>query len=112
MHILTDYLVFVIVGILFTIIGVVIPKYKLYWLIAGLNGRPKGDIKKFNLRYIEKYFGLFMFVLGTLTIANPIFWTLLNREENIGQTFIITILSTVASMFLFGGINRRKIYNS
>ena len=89
-HILTDYLILVVVGLLLITIGVMIPKYKLYWLIAGLNGRPKKEIERYNLRYIEKYFGLFMLVLGALTIINPILWTLLDKEENIKQTLSIT----------------------
>ena len=109
---MSDYLVFVVVGLLFIVIGVIIPTYKLYWLIAGLNGRPKKEIEKYNLRYIEKYVGLFMLILGVLTIINPFLWTFLNKEENIEQTFLITTLSTVALMFLFGGINRKKIHNS
>jgi hypothetical protein len=111
-HILTDYLIFLVVGLSFIIVGIVIPAFKLYWLIAGLNGRPKSELKKYNLRYIEKYVGRFILVMGILIILNPIAWTLLSKEENIEQTFLIIILSTVSLMFAFGRINRRKIYNS
>lgn len=111
-HFLTHYVVYIVVGILFITIGVIIPKFKLYWLIAGLNGRPKKELEKYNLRYIEQVFGRFLLALGILTIINPILWTCVHREENIGQTFLITTLSTVALMFLFGGINRRRILRS
>ena len=111
-HILTDYLVFLIVGLLCVVLGVIIPKLKLYWLIAGLNGRPRKEIEKYNLRYIEKYFGLFMVALGTLTIINPILWTVLNNEKNIEVTFLIIVLGTVGLMFIFGMVDRRRIQNS
>lgn len=110
--VLSDNLVVVLAGILFVIVGIAIPKFKMYWLIAGLNGRPKIEIEKYNLRYIEKYFGLFMLLLGMLTIINPILWTSLNKAENIGQTVMVTTLTTVTFMFVFGLVNRRKIYNS
>jgi hypothetical protein len=104
--------VFIIVGLIFVTIGIIVPNFRLYWLIAGLNGRAKKELENYSLRYIEKYFGIFMLVLGVLTVLNPIVWSLLNKEEYIGRTFMITTLSVVASMFLFGAINRRKIYKS
>jgi hypothetical protein len=111
-HFLTHYFVYMVTGILFITIGLIVPKFKLYWLIAGLNGRPKKEIEKYNLRYIEQVFGRFMFALGILTIVNPILWTLASNEENIGPAFLIIPLLTVALMFFFGRIKRKRIYNS
>ena len=111
-HTITNNLVLLIVGFSFLIIGIIVPRFKLYWLIAGLNGLPEKDLRKFNLRYIEKYFGIFMLILGVLTIINPFFWTALHRQENITLTFSITTFGVIGIMFVFGGINRKKIYNS
>lgn len=52
-----DYWILVLIGLLYIGLGLAIPKYKLYWLIAGLNGLSKKEQEKFDLRYIEKYFG-------------------------------------------------------
>jgi|GEM_PF-2422014 hypothetical protein len=112
-QVFTNHFAIVITGVLFFTLGIIIPKFKMYWLIAGLNGRPKKDIEKqYNLRYIEKYFGIFMLALGILTILNPIIWTALTKEENIGQTFVISTLLTVAFWFVFVAIGKKKIYQS
>lgn len=81
----------------------------MWWLIAGLNTMPRKTLEKLDLRYIEKQFGRFMVILGVLLIANPIVWTLLEKEEHIGITLIISIVGTVVGMYVFGAINRDKI---
>ena len=111
-HILTDNLVILIIGLSFVTIGIIVPKFKLYWLIAGLNGLSKKELERFNLRYIEKYFGTFMLILGLLTIINPFLWTAMQRQGNILPTFLVVTVGTIILMFIIGGINRRKIYNS
>ena len=104
-------LILIIVGASFILIGLIVPRFKLYWLIAGLNGLPKKELKKYNLRYIEKYFGLFMIIQGLLVIGDPFFWTWMNHPEYILTTFLIVFFSTIVCMFIFGTIFRKKIYD-
>ena len=82
----------------------------MYRLIAGLNGLSKKDLEKFNLRYIEKYFGLFMIILGAILFTNPIIWTFLDKK-NIDQTLLVSTLTSIGLLFIFGLVNRKKFMN-
>lgn len=57
-------MIILILGSLFIVLGYLMPRYQLYWLISGLNALPPSELKKYNLRTIERLFGRAMRFIG------------------------------------------------
>jgi hypothetical protein len=104
--------VLILVGIVFLTVGIIIPRFRMYWLIAGLNGLSKKELEKFNLRYIEKRFGAMMSFLGILTMINPLLLTYIGKAEFILRTFLVTLLVVTVLGAIAGYVSRKKIYHS
>ena len=84
------------------ILGIIIPTFRLYWLIAGVNTASKEELRKIDLKYVGKYFGIFMGGLGLLLILNPFIFSYLGLNSYVKFAQLITILAVVGFMFIFG----------
>ena len=105
----SKYPILVGVGLLIIFTGVIVPIFKMWWLIAGLNTMPKESRDKMDLRYIERYFGIFFVSMGVLLTLNPFFWVWLEKPNYLGKSAILIILLHIITMFIFGGLKRKKI---
>lgn len=99
-----------IVGSVLMILGIIIPTFRLYWLIAGVNTAPKEELRKIDLKYVGKYFGIFMGGLGLLQILNPFIFSYLGLKSYVPFAQLITIFSVIGFMFVFGSIKKNRIY--
>ena len=98
-----------ICGSVALIIGIIVPTFRLYWLIAGVNTASKEELRKIDLKYVGKYFGIFIGGLGLLLILNPFIFSYLGLKSYVGFVQVITIFSVVALMFIFGSIKANRI---
>lgn len=92
LHIISAYWILLSTGLLFIALGIAVPKYQWYWLIAGLNGLSTEELKKYDLRAIEKFFGKMMITIGVLTFLTIISWVVLERELYIFPSFAGIVL--------------------
>jgi hypothetical protein len=106
---ISDFIVILFIGLLFIAFGIALPKYKLYWLIAGLNTKTKEELAKYNLRYIEKYFGRAFFLLGLALIAVVLLGVQLKLTQFIWPSYIALVLSTVVVLVIFGASSKSKL---
>ena len=91
------------------ILGIIIPTFRLYWLIAGVNTASKEQLRKIDLKYVGKYFGIFIGGLGLLLILNPFIFSYLGLNSYVKFAQLITIFSVVGFMFIFGSIKENRI---
>jgi len=91
------------------ILGIIIPTFRLYWLIAGVNTASKEELRKIDLKYVGKYFGIFIGGLGLLLILNPFIFSYLGLNSYVKFAQLITIFSVVGFMFIFGSIKENRI---
>jgi len=109
-QVISDFKIDLIVGLGILVLGVIVPTFRLYWLIAGVNTTPKEQLRKMDLKYIGKYFGICMSVLGLLLILNPFVFSYFELKPSIQFIQLITVFSVVAFMFVFGRIKKDRIY--
>lgn len=109
-QVISDFKVDLIVGSGIMIMGVIVPVFKLYWLIAGINTTPKEELKKLDLKFIGKYFGICMSVLGLLMILNPFVFSYFGLKPYMPYIQLITVFTIIAFMFVFGRIKKNRIY--
>ena len=98
-----------ICGLVALIIGIIVPTFRLYWLIAGVNTASKEELRKIDLKYVGKYFGIFIGGLGLLLILNPFIFSYLGLNSYVKFAQLITIFSVVGFMFIFGSIKENRI---
>jgi len=98
-----------ICGSVALIIGIIVPTFRLYWLIAGVNTASKEELRKMDLKYVGKYFGIFIGGLGLLLILNPFIFSYLGLKSYVGIVQFITVISVVGFMFIFGSIKENRI---
>jgi len=98
-----------IAGSALIILGIIIPTFRLYWLIAGVNTAPKEELRKIDLKYVGKYFGIFIGGLGLLLILNPFIFSYLGLKSYVPFAQLITAFSVVGFMFIFGSIKKNRI---
>ena len=91
------------------ILGIIIPTFRLYWLIAGVNMASKEELRKIDLKYVGKYFGIFIGGLGLLLILNPFIFSYLELKSYVKFAQLISIFSVVGFMFVFGSIKENRI---
>ena len=91
------------------ILGIIIPTFRLYWLIAGVNTASKEELRKIDLKYVGKYFGIFIGGLGLLLILNPFIFSYLELNSYVKFAQLISIFSVVGFMFVFGSIKENRI---
>jgi len=91
------------------ILGIIIPAFRLYWLIAGVNTAPEEQLKKTDLKYVGKYFGIFMCGLGLLLILNPFVFSYVGLKKYMPYIQMITVFSVIVFMFVFGRIKKNRI---
>lgn len=96
-------------GLGLLILGIIIPTFRLYWLIAGVNTSSKEELRKIDLKYVGKYFGIFIGGLGLLLILNPFIFSSLGLKSYVRYAQPITIFSVVIFMFIFGSIKEKRI---
>ena len=108
-QVITNFKPDLILGSAFLILGIIIPTFRLYWLIAGVNTASKEELRKIDLNYVGKYFGLFIGGLGLLLILNPFIFSYLGLQSYVRFVQPITIFSVVGFMFLFGSIKENRI---
>jgi UDP-N-acetylmuramyl pentapeptide phosphotransferase/UDP-N-acetylglucosamine-1-phosphate transferase len=111
-YVLSNYTLFIVLGTAILLLGIAIPRFRWYFLIAGLNTRSKEDLSKMNLRFIEKYFGWFTKTMGLLIILNPFVCVYLGYESLINICFVIIVVAIAALTILYGAVNKQKIYHS
>jgi len=111
LDLILDYWIFFLLGIFFLFMGYGIPKYHWNKLIAGVNGASDKNRDKMNLDYIEKTFGRFMLLLGICLVLDPIVLTVLDKQSLIYSSFPWIIVGVGVLMFLFGMVNKNKMYN-
>jgi hypothetical protein len=109
-QVISDFKIDLIVGSGIVLMGVIVPVFRLYWLIAGINTTPKEELKKMDLKYIGKYFGICMSVLGFLMILNPFVFSYFGLKQYIPFIQLITVFAVVGFMFVFGRIKKNRIY--
>jgi len=98
-----------IAGSALLVLGIIIPTFRLYWLIAGVNTASKEELRKIDLKYVGKYFGIFIGGLGLLLILNPFILSYLGLKSYVQFTQLIIIFSVVVCMFIFGSIKENRI---
>jgi len=98
-----------ICGSVALIIGIIVPTFRLYWLIAGVNTASKEELRKMDLKYVGKYFGIFIGGLGLLLILNPFIFSYLGLKSYVGIVQFITVISVVGFMFIFDSIKENRI---
>lgn len=108
-QVISDFKIDLIVGFAILVLVVIIPTFRLYWLIAGVNTTPKEQLRKMDLKYIGKYFGICMSGLGLLLILNPFVFSYFELKPYIQFIQLITVFSVVAFMFVFGRIKKDRI---
>jgi len=111
-QVLSDFKPDLIAGSGLLILGIIIPVLRLYWLIGWLNSLPKEELRKIDLKYVLKYFGIFIGGLGVLTILNPFIFSYLGLKSYVFAAQLITIFSMLAFMFIFASIKISRIYKS
>ena len=111
-YIISNYSIFLVTGTLILLFGIALPCFHWYFLIAGLNTRSKEELKKMNLRDVEKYLGWLAKGMGLLIILNPFFCVYLGYESMIRYCFVTIVLATTALTIFYGVINKKKIYHS
>jgi hypothetical protein len=108
-EVIADFIPDLIAGSVLLILGIIIPVFRLYWLIAGVNTAPKEELKKIDLEYVGKYFGIFIGGLGLLLMLNPFIFSFLGLQHYIQFIQPVTVVSVIASMFVFGRIKKNRI---
>ena len=108
-QVISDFKPDLISGAALLILGIIIPTFRLYWLIAGVNTTPKEELRKIDLKYVGKYFGIFIGGLGLLLILNPFIFSFLGLKSYVKFVQPITIFSVVGLMFIFGSIKANRI---
>jgi len=109
-QVISNFQPHLICGLALLILGIIIPTFQLYWLIAGVNTASKEELRKIDLKYVGKYFGIFIGGLGLLLILNPFIFSYLGLKSYVGIVQFITIISVVGFMFIFGSIKENRIY--
>jgi hypothetical protein len=108
-QVISDFKIDLIAGFAILVLGVIVPTFRLYWLIAGVNTTPKEQLKKMDLKYTGKYFGIFMSGLGLLLILNPFVFSYFGLKPYIPFIQLITVFLIIAFMFVFGRIKKNRI---
>ena len=108
-QVISDFKPDLISGAALLILGIIIPTFRLYWLIAGVNTTSKEELRKIDLKYVGKYFGIFIGGLGLLLILNPFIFSYLGLKSYVGIVQFITVISVVGFMFIFGSIKENRI---
>ena len=109
-QVISDFKPDLISGSALLILGIIIPTFRLYWLIAGVNTASKEELRKIDLKYVGKYFGIFIGGLGLLLILNPFIFSYLGLKSTVRFVQLITIFSVVGFMFIFGRVKENRIY--
>lgn len=109
-QVISDFKPDLISGSALLILGIIIPTFRLYWLIAGVNTASKEELRKIDLKYVGKYFGIFIGGLGLLLILNPFIFSYLGLKSTVRFAQLITIFSVVGFMFIFGSVKENRIY--
>jgi hypothetical protein len=108
-QVISDFKIDLIVGSGIVVMGVIVPVFRLYWLIAGINTTPKEELRKMDLKYIGKYFGICMSVLGLLMILNPFVFSYFGLKPYIKFIQPVTVFAVVGFMFAFGRVKKERI---
>jgi len=101
-----------IIGLIFTLIGIIVGVFKQYWLIAGLNTKTGSELAEIDLDYVTKYFGIFFGVLGLFLMLCPLVFNYFEVNEN-EQTKVIMIAVVSVVLFIplyFNVIKRKRVY--
>ena len=69
-----DGIVFIVIGLFFAIIGIMLGVFKQYWLMG--TSTASGQ-KVYDLEYAGKYFGLFCVIIWVTVYINPFCFQLL-----------------------------------
>ncbi len=109
-EVLSNFKPDLIAGSTLIIIGIIIPAFRLNWLIGWVNTLPKEELRKIDLKYVRKYFGIFIGGLGLLIILNPIIFSSLRLKSYLPLVQPITVFSVVVFMFIFVSIKINRIY--
>jgi hypothetical protein len=109
-QVISDFKPDLIVGSALIILGLIIPVFRLYWLIAGVNTAPKEELRKIDLKYVGKYFGIFIGGLGLLQILNPFILSYFGLKSYVRFAQPITVISVIIFMYIFGAIKKNRIY--
>jgi hypothetical protein len=108
-QVISDFKIDLIVGFAILVLGVIVPTFRLYWLIAGVNTTPKEQLRKMDLKYIGKCFGICMSGLGLLLVLNPFIFSYLGFKPYIQFIQPITVFSVIAFIFVFDRIQKNRI---
>jgi hypothetical protein len=100
----------IIIGLVMIIAGIIVPVFKFYWLIAGINTTSKKDLEKIDLKYVGKFFGIFISIFGLVLILIPFVLTYFKLGNYIPIVSVITVFTFVSFMFIFGQIKKKRIY--
>lgn len=109
-QVISDFKIDLITGFGFLILGIIIPAFKLYWLIAGVNTASKKELESIDLKYVGNYFGIFIGGLGLLRMLNPFIFSYFGLRSYVQYSQMITIFSVVIFMFIFGSLKKNRIY--
>jgi hypothetical protein len=108
LQIISEFKVDLIIGLFLLTLAIIIPVFRLYWLIAGINAASEKDLRKCNKEYLGKFFGLFMGLMGLLIILNPFIFSSLGLKASLSTIQASSIVLIIILMFVVGRINRKK----
>ncbi len=108
-QVIGDFKIDLIIGSIFIVLGIIVPTFHLYWLIAGVNTAPKEQLRKIDLKYVEKFFGVFIALMGLLLITNPFIFSYFGLKAQIKYIQPLSILVVIVLMFVFGKIKQKRI---
>ena len=86
--------------------------FKQYWLIAGVNTASKKELKKMDVEYVGKYFGIFCGVFGLFFFFTPFILRYFEITKYHLHFVITEIVLFVVFVFLFGHFKKDRIYKT
>jgi len=108
-QVISDFKPDLIMGLVLLLLGIIVPAFRLYWLIAGVNTASKELSKNIDYKYVGKYFGIFIGGLGFLLILIPFIFSYFGFKTFAQSALPFVIIIVVGFMLAFGSIKKNRI---
>ncbi|PIE84898.1 hypothetical protein CSA08_04820 [Candidatus Gracilibacteria bacterium] len=105
-----SFITFGLCGIIFTIAGMMLGKFKMYNLIAGYNTMQKKDKFSYNIEPVAKILSIFLYILGVLNILMACLFYFINFSKKIAVliVFVYVLIVVLSCIFLIISINKNS----
>ncbi|UTC67563.1 MULTISPECIES: DUF3784 domain-containing protein [unclassified Treponema] len=102
---------FYIIAAVLALLGILIHKFKLNFLIAGYNMMSKEEKKEYDASLIGKHVGLTLYLLSALSLAAGLFFQFFPSSKQTEKLVIVLyiILTMIAVSSLFIKENKKKL---